>query len=119
MNGQIITYEPFVKLLGSYFDSHLTWNYRIRQLKINTQKSINILKVVSWYTWGANQTSLLKLYNALCESKINYACQIYYSASKSTLRSLDIVHNQALRICTGGFRGEAIVLLQKPTEHKH
>ena len=108
MNGQIITYEPFVKLLGSYFDSHLTWNYRIRQLKINTQKSINILIVVLGYTWGADQTSLLKLYNALCKSKLNYACQIYSSASKSTLRSLDVVHNQALRICTGAYRTSPI-----------
>ena len=104
MNGQIITYEPFVKFLGLYFDSHLTWNHHIRQLKINTQKSMNILKVVSGYTWGADQTSLLKLYNALCKSKLNYACQIYSSASKSTLRSLDVVHNKALGICTGAYR---------------
>ena len=36
MNDQIIIYEPFLKLLGLLFDSHLTWNYHIRQLKINT-----------------------------------------------------------------------------------
>ena len=36
------------------------------------------------------------------------SCQIYSSGSKSTLRSLDVVHNQALRICTGAYRTSPI-----------
>ena len=83
---------------------------------------MNILKVVLGYTWGTNQTSLLKLYNALCKSKINYACQIYCSASKSTLRSLDVVHNQALRICTGAqktspIKSMMVISWEKPLDY--
>ena len=69
---------------------------------------MNIIKFVSGYTWGADQTSLFNLYNALCKSKINYTCQIYSLASKSTLRSLDEVHNQALRICTDAYKTSPI-----------
>ena len=57
---------------------------------------------------NADQTSLLKLYNAICKSKMNYVCQVYSSASKSTLNSLDVVHSQALRICTSHYRISAI-----------
>ena len=55
----------------------------------------------------------------------------YTSVLKSTLRSLDVVHDQALKICTGwylqniihqindvDFWTEVIGSLQKPTEHK-
>ena len=72
------------------------------------QKFLNILKVVSEYTSSADQTSLLKFYNALCKSKMNYASHIYSSASKSTLHFLHLVHNQALRICTCDYRTSPI-----------
>ena len=95
----------FFKFLGLYFDSHLFWNLHIQQLKINTQKSMNILKVITGYII---ETSLLKLYNAICKSKIYYACQIYSFASKSTLCSLDVVHNQAFKAYTGAYKTSPI-----------
>ena len=50
----------------------------------------------------------MRLYTSLCLSKIDYACQIYGSAAKTTLGKLDVVHNQALRICTGAYRTSPI-----------
>ena len=44
------------------------------------------------------------LYNSLCKSKLDYACEVYSSASKTKLHELDVVHNLGLRICTGSFR---------------
>ena len=95
-----MTYEPTVKFLGMYFDCHLTWAYHLKFTKTKSIRAINILKVVSGYNWGADQITLLKLYNSLCKSILNYTYQIYSSASNSNLKMLDVVHNQALHICT-------------------
>ena len=68
------------------------------------KKSLNILKVVSHFDWGADRTTLLRLYTSLCLSKLDYACQIYGSACRTLLEKLDVVHNMGLRICTGAYR---------------
>lgn len=104
LNGSIIPYEKQVKFLGVVFDEKLTWGPHIDSLEIKVKRSLNILKVVSSFDWGADRKSLLKIYNSVCRSKLDYACQIYSSACKTKLQKLDRVHNLGLRICTGAFR---------------
>ena len=104
LNGSILPYEKEVKFLGMIFDEKLNWNKHIDNLKIKVKESMNILKVVSGYNWGADKKSLLRLYDSMCRSKLDYGCQIYSSACATKLRELDVVHNMGLRICTGAFR---------------
>ena len=104
MKGIIIPYEDQVKFLGMTFDKRLTWGPHIDNLKVKVKKSLNILKVVSSFDWGADRKTLIRLYDSLCRSKLDYGCQIYSSACKSKLKELDVVHNLGLRICTGAFR---------------
>ena len=104
LNGSILPYEKEVKFLGMVFDEKLNWSSHIDQLKIKVRQSMSILKVVSSFHWGADKKSLLRLYDSLCRSKIDYACQIYSSACKTKLKEIDVLHNTGLRICTGAFR---------------
>ena len=104
LNGTILPFSTEVKFLGMVFDEKLTWNSHIDQLKMKAKGSLNILKVVSGFNWGADKNTLLRLYNAMCRSKLDYGCQVYSSASKTKLKELDVVHNMGLRICTGAFR---------------
>ena len=90
------------------FDKKLTWSSHIENLKRKVRKSLDILKVVSGFDWGADKKSLLRLYNALCRSKLDYGCQIYSSACKTKLKELDVIHNMGLRICSGAFRTSPI-----------
>ncbi|GFV18645.1 RNase H domain-containing protein [Trichonephila clavipes] len=53
---------------------------------------------------GADRTSLLRVYQAIVLSRIDYGCVVYGSACNSTLKKLDPVHHMALRICSGAFR---------------
>lgn len=73
-----------------------------------TEPSLNILKVVFSFHWGADRKTLLKLYDSLCRSKLEYAFQIYSSACKSKLKELDVVHNLRLHICTGALRSSPV-----------
>ncbi|GFV18638.1 putative RNA-directed DNA polymerase from transposon X-element [Trichonephila clavipes] len=60
--------------------------------------------VLSNTSWGADRTSLLRVYQAIVLSRIDYGCVAYGSACNSTLQKLDPVHHMALRICSGAFR---------------
>ncbi|GFT48302.1 RNase H domain-containing protein [Trichonephila clavipes] len=61
-------------------------------------------RVLSNTSWGADRTSLLRVYQAIVLSRIDYGCVVYGSACNSTLKKLDPVHHMALRICSGAFR---------------
>ena len=67
-------------------------------------KSIESFKSALPYVLGADQTTLLKLYQSLVRSKLDYGCIIYGSARKSYLKMLDPIHNQGLRLALGAFR---------------
>ena len=104
LDGAILPYADEVKFLGIIFYSKLTWAKHIDDLNLKVEKSLNLLKVISGFDWGADIKSLLWIYDALCWSKLDYGCQIYSSASKSNLDALNVVHNIGLRICYGAFR---------------
>ena len=67
-------------------------------------KSIESLKSALHTSWGADRTTLLKLYRSLVRSKLDYGCIIYGSARNSYLQMLDPIHNQGLRLALGALR---------------
>ncbi|GFW57112.1 RNA-directed DNA polymerase from mobile element jockey [Trichonephila clavipes] len=93
-----------VKFLGLIFDQSLRFHRHLKDLKTRSAKALNILKVLANTHWGADRTSLLRLYRALIRSKLDYGSVVYSSACKSLLKILDPVHHQALRLCLGAFR---------------
>ena len=66
LDGGILPYDKEVKFLGVIFYDKLTWAGHIESLKLKVKKSLNILKVVSGFHWGADKQSLIRLYNSLC-----------------------------------------------------
>ena len=104
LDNNILPFEDRVKYLGMIFDKKLNFSNHIQDVVCNVKLRLNILKVVSSFNWGADRITLLRIYQALCLSKMEYGCQVYGSACKTTLSKLDVVHNSALRICTGAYR---------------
>ena len=92
------------KFLGILFDRKLSFIPHIKYLKAKCLKALNLLKVLSHTSWGADRTTLLKLYRSLVRSKLDYGCIIYGSARKSYLQMLDPIHNQGHRLALGAFR---------------
>ena len=90
------------------WDTKLTFEPHIKYLKARCQKSLNVLKVLSRTEWGADQTTLLKLYRSLVRSKLDYGCLVYGSASITSFAKLDPVHNQGLRLSLGAFRSSPV-----------
>lgn len=102
-SGQLEFVKEF-KFLGLVFDEKLKWEAHIRQLKQHCQNGLNLLKTLSSQTWGADSTTLLRIYRALIRSKIDYGSISYSTAKKSVLKKLDTIHNTALRLAMGAYR---------------
>ena len=99
------------KFFGILFDRKLSFIPHIKYLKAKCLKALNLLKVLSHTSWGADRTTLLKLYRSLVRSKLDYGCIIYGSAGKSYLQMLDPIHNQGLRLALGAFRTSPVASL--------
>ncbi|GFT02051.1 putative RNA-directed DNA polymerase from transposon X-element [Trichonephila clavipes] len=95
---------PYVSFLGVIFDRRLTFLPHILHLRKKCEKSLNLLKVLSNTSWGADRASLLRVYQYVVLSRMDYDCAIYGSACNSALKKPDPVHHMALRICSGAFR---------------
>ena len=108
-SGGLTTHES--KFLGILFDRKLSFIPHIKYLKARCLKALNLLKVLSHTSWGADRTTLLKLYRSLVRSKLDYGCIIYGSARKSYLQMLDPIHNQGLRLALGAFRTSPVASL--------
>ncbi|GFT76673.1 RNase H domain-containing protein [Trichonephila clavipes] len=76
---------------------------RIRDIQIPVVPDVRFLECCQT-PLGADRTSLLRVYQAIVLSRIDYGCVAYGSACNSTLQKLDPVHHMALRICSGAFR---------------
>ena len=81
LNGTQIPTIGEAKFLGLIFDSKLSFITHITSLKSRCTKSLDLIKVLSNTTWGADRMVLLRLYRALIRS-----------------------NNQGVRLCIGAFR---------------
>ena len=108
LDNDPIQFVKEAKFLGFIWDTKLTFEPHINYLKTQCQKSLNILKVLSRTEWGADQTTLLKLYRSLVRSKLDYGSIVYGSASKTALAKLDPVHNQGICLSLGAFRSSPV-----------
>ena len=100
------------EFLGIILDRGLNFESHIQSLKGETYRALNVLRVVSGVNFGADRKTLMRLYWAIGRSKLEYGSHVYSSAKSSTLKKLDPVNNEALRICTGAFRSSPVDSLQ-------
>ncbi|GBM86574.1 hypothetical protein AVEN_16919-1 [Araneus ventricosus] len=102
INNVAIPVVDDIRFLGVIFDRKLTFLPHILHLRKKSERSLNILKVLSRTSWGADRTSLLRIYQAVILSFM------YGSARPTVLRRLDTIHHYALRICSGAFRTSTV-----------
>ncbi|KAI5734604.1 hypothetical protein M8J77_008673 [Diaphorina citri] len=58
--------------------------------------------------WGADYKSLLQLYRGFIRSKLDYASTVYGSAPVASLKMLDSIHHQGIRLALGAFKSSTI-----------
>ncbi|GFW36300.1 probable RNA-directed DNA polymerase from transposon X-element [Trichonephila clavipes] len=68
-----------VRFLGVIFDCKLTFLPHVLYLRKRCERSLNILNVLSNTLWRADRVSLLRVYQALILSRLDYGCVVYGS----------------------------------------
>ncbi|GBM82346.1 hypothetical protein AVEN_54778-1 [Araneus ventricosus] len=86
-----------IRFLGIIFDRKLTFLPHVLHLRKKCERSLDILKVLSKTSWGADRTSLLRIYQAVVLCQIDYGCMVYGSARLTVLKRLDTIHHSSLR----------------------
>lgn len=89
-----------VKILGIIIDNKLNFTINSKSLKANCNKYLNLLKVFSKTKGGAHPLTMLQINNALINSRILYNT-IVSNISKKNNNIIQVIQNQALRICMG------------------
>ena len=100
------------KFLGLWFDHRMLWNTHINYLKNECSKTLNLLKTLAFSKTKTDTKMLLRIYKSLLLPKLDYGCHTYGTASSKTLKKLDPIHNQALRLCLGAFNTTPILSLE-------
>ena len=109
--GEPVRVVESTRYLGLVIDSRLSWKQHVEFLRQSTLTATNLIKHLSHLSWGADRSTLLRLYGALVRSKLDYGCQFYSSANTGVLKRLNPIQNQCLRACTGAFKSSPVVSL--------
>ena len=106
-DSQIEFVDQF-KFLGIIWDTKLTFKPHIDYLRKRCFKTLNIIRVLAHNEWGSDSKTLLRLYESLVRSKVDYGSIVYRNAPEKELRRLEVIHNEGLRICLGAFKSSPI-----------
>ena len=94
--------------LGMTLDNKLTWKAHIDKITTRASKRLTILKRLAGSKWGCARSTLNLTYKTFVLPLMIYCCESIVTASQQTLKNLILVHNQALRLITGGTKSTPI-----------
>ena len=110
--NQTLELKKQVKYLGIIFQDNGIYSAHARYVQEKCLKRINVLRMLKGSNWGMSQDALLSLYRALIRPIIEYGMEIYFNCSDSTLKIIETLQHECLRICTGALRSTPIDCLQ-------
>ena len=113
INGKIIKTVKSAKFLGLTWDQKLNWNLHVENVINKAKSKINLLRALTGHHWGANKTTLLRIYRTLIRPKLEYGIESITTLSKTSLSKLQTVQNICLRICAGAMRSTSADALQQ------
>lgn len=112
LGGKDLENVESFKYLGLWFDRRLTWNTHISKMVDKCKRVLNVMRCLCGVDWGASRVALKTIYTGLIRSVIDYGCMVYGSAANTTLKQLDVIQNQALRVCCGAMKTTPVAALQ-------
>ena len=83
-----------VKYLGVMLDENVTWENQIEHLSTKLSRSAGIFSKLRYYL---DIKTLIEMYHALFNSRLQYAILCWGSASRTNLHRLQVLQNRAIR----------------------
>ena len=108
IGNQLIPYSESIKFLGLIWDPKLTWKEHIARKVAECNRLLGMMRSTTSQKWGADQHCAMKIYRMFIRSKLDYGAPVYASATRTLLKPLNAIVNEALRIATGAFKSTPI-----------
>ena len=89
------------KYLGVWFSESLSFTEHIKRVKGKAWRALHDIRRVVGDKWGATLPVVMKLYTALVRPILEYACEVWDTASSRIKSQLDGVQRAALLSATG------------------
>lgn len=112
INNDNIPVVECIKLLGVIIDNKLNFKKHIKHIANQSTADLNILKAIACGKKGAQPHYILRVYQSLIRSKLDYCSFLFGHVAKGELKKLDIIQNTALRIALGAFKSTPVIAMQ-------
>ena len=102
ISDQLLDHDPNPTLLGVKLDRTLCFAKHVEEITKTASKKLKVISKISYSDWGADKFQLLRVYQGIVRSHMDYsgsAWQPWISATQ--MSKLDTVQNRCLRIITG------------------
>ena len=104
LNGKNVKKDDNPAYLGVELDRGMKLTGFMMNLKLKAAKRLNLLKRLASTTWGADKSTLRRLYLGYIRSAMDYALPLQNIAPTQARTSLDRVQNAAAKLISGGMR---------------
>ncbi len=111
LNSTELPSVEILRYLGMTLDRQFKWRAHVQNSTNNCPLKLNLLKKLCHSFYGADSTSLLRLYQTVINSQLEYGVEVYHAASATVLNKLNSIHHAALRMIIGAFRTSPITSL--------
>ena len=108
LNGNDLKKEKNPVYLGVKLDPRMSLNEFTKDLKTATESRLRLVKRLAGTNWGAEKSVLRQLYIGFIRAKLDYCSCIQNIANKSSLKEIDRIQNQGLRLICGAMRSTPI-----------
>jgi hypothetical protein len=94
-----INRSEFCTFLGLTIDEKLNFNEHFRIVKKKCNSRLDVLKVLAHKSWSLGPKTLINIYVSLIRSVIEYPAILAPCLSQQNINLLQVIQNNALRIC--------------------
>ena len=112
LNNMTIPLVSHFKFLGVVLDPKLTMNKHVAHIQTKCKKRLNLFRCITSTPAGADRNTLLRLYKTIVLPIIEYGSIIYDGGSQPTLKKLEAIQNNFLRLALGAMKTSPVLSLQ-------
>jgi hypothetical protein len=99
-NHYSFKYDLTPRLLGIILDEKIKFDNHIMHVERKANNSIHIIREIKSLA-NISRTKLLRIYNSLVRSIIEYGCPVWQITPTENMKKLDTIQGKGLSICLG------------------
>ena len=100
ISGNSFKYNPTPRLLGIILDEKIKFDNHIMHVERKANNAIHIIREIKGLA-NISRTKLLRIYNNLVRSIIEYGCPVWQITPTENMKKLEAIQRKGLSICLG------------------